>query len=193
MDVIGNEIHRLDRVVQILVDFTRPRDLRIEEIDLKRLLDDVLALATPDAEQHGVTIVRHLAPGPLSVKVDVDFMKQAILNVVLNGVQAMPQGGKLTISARSEEDQVITEIQDEGGGIPPEIQEKIFELYFTTKQGGSGIGLAQTYQVMQWHYGSVDFVAADGHGTTFRLSLPLSEPRTEISGETHAVAPGLSS
>jgi signal transduction histidine kinase len=193
MDVIGNEIHRLDRVVQILVDFTRPRDLRIEEIDLKRLLDDVLALATPDAEQHGVTIVRHLAPGPLSVKVDVDFMKQAILNVVLNGVQAMPQGGKLTISARSEEDQVVTEIQDEGGGIPPEIQEKIFELYFTTKQGGSGIGLAQTYQVMQWHYGSVDFVAADGHGTTFRLSLPLSEPRTEISGETHAVAPGLSS
>jgi len=193
MDVIGNEIHRLDRVVQILVDFTRPRDLRIEEVDLKRLLDDVLALATPDAEQHGVTIVRHLAPGPLSVKVDVDFMKQAILNVVLNGVQAMPQGGKLTISARSEEDQVVTEIQDEGGGIPPEIQEKIFELYFTTKQGGSGIGLAQTYQVMQWHYGSVDFVAADGHGTTFRLSLPLSEPRTEANGEAHAVAPGLGS
>ena len=179
MDVIGNEIHRLDRVVQILVDFTRPRDLRIEEIDLKRLLDDVLMLATPDAEQHGVTIVRDLAPGPLDVKVDVDFMKQAILNVVLNGVQAMPQGGTLTISARNEEDQVVTEIRDEGGGIPPELHEKIFELYFTTKPGGSGIGLAHTYQVMQWHYGSVDFVSADGHGTTFRLSLPLSEPHTE--------------
>src|SRR6202167_2584876 len=149
MDVIGNEIHRLDRVVQILVDFTRPRDLRIEEIDLKRVLEDVLMLATPDAEQHGVTIVRDLAPAPLGVNLDLDFMKQAILNVVLNGVQAMPQGGTLTISARREEDQVVTEIRDEGSGIPPEIQEKIFELYFTTKQGGSGIGLAQTYQVMQ--------------------------------------------
>jgi signal transduction histidine kinase len=188
MDVIGNEIHRLDRVVQILVDFTRPRDLRIEEIDLKRLLDDVLVLATPDAEQHAVTIVRDLASGLLSVKVDVDFMKQAILNVVLNGVQAMPQGGTLTISAHSEEDQVVTEIRDEGGGIPPEIQEKIFELYFTTKPGGSGIGLAQTYQVMQWHYGSVDFVSVDGHGTTFRLTLPLSEPRTEGDDERQRAA-----
>src|SRR5579863_2742353 len=188
MDVIGNEIHRLDRVVQILVDFTRPRDLHIEEVDLKRLLDDVLVLATPDAEQHGVAIVRNISSGPLTVKVDVDFMKQAILNVVLNGVQAMPQGGPLTISTHIEEGQVITEIRDEGGGIPPEIQEKIFELYFTTKQGGSGIGLAQTYQVMQWHYGSVDFVSVDGHGTTFRLSLPLSEPRTETNGDVQAVA-----
>jgi signal transduction histidine kinase len=190
MDVIGNEIHRLDRVVQILVDFTRPRDLHIEEIEMKRLLDDVLALATPDAEQHGVAIVRDLAPGPLTVKVDPDFMKQAILNVVLNGVQAMPQGGTLTISARGEEGQVVTEIRDEGGGIPPEIQEKIFELYFTTKQGGSGIGLAQTYQIMQWHYGSVDFVSVDGHGTTFRLILPLSEPRTDANGAGQEVAGG---
>jgi signal transduction histidine kinase len=188
MDVIGNEIHRLDRVVQILVDFTRPRDLRIEEIDLKRLLDDVLLLATPDAEQHGVTIVRDLASGPLTVKVDLDFMKQAILNVVLNGVQAMPRGGTLSISARSEGDQVVTEIRDEGGGIPPEIQEKIFELYFTTKQGGSGIGLAQTYQVMQWHYGSVDFESVDGRGTTFRLILPLSEPRSNVNGDAQALA-----
>lgn len=190
MDVIGNEIHRLDRVVQILVDFTRPRDLRIEEIDLKRLLDDVLVLATPDAGQHGVTIVRDFAPGRLGVKVDVDFVKQAMLNVVLNGVQAMPQGGNLTISARNEEDQVVTEIRDEGGGIPADLHEKIFELYFTTKAGGSGIGLAHTYQVMQWHYGSVDFVSADGHGTTFRLSLPLSEPHTEVNGEGQAVAAG---
>jgi signal transduction histidine kinase len=190
MDVIGNEIHRLDRVVQILVDFTRPRDLHIEEVDLKQLLDDVLVLAAPEAGQHGVKIVRELPPVPLSVKVDVDFMKQAMLNVVLNGAQAMPQGGTLTISARSEEGQVVTEIRDEGSGIPPEIQEKIFELYFTTKQGGSGIGLAHTYQVMQWHYGSIDFESVDGHGTTFRLRLPLSEPRAEVEGNGQVVAEG---
>ncbi len=100
----------------------------------------------------------------------------------------MPHGGILNISVRCEEGQVVTEIRDEGGGIPPEIQEKIFELYFTTKPGGSGIGLAQTYQVMQWHYGSVDFVSVDGHGTTFRLSLPQTEPRTEVEGDTQALA-----
>jgi signal transduction histidine kinase len=94
---------------------------------------------------------------------------------MLNGIQAMPSGGKLTISAQREETGVVVSIQDQGGGIPPEVQEKIFELYFTTKKGGSGIGLAQTYQVMQWHYGSVDFESLDGQGTTFRLRLPLAE------------------
>jgi signal transduction histidine kinase len=110
-------------------------------------------------------------------------MKQALLNVVLNGVQAMPQGGHLTISTRQEEDMVITEIRDEGSGIPADVQEKIFELYFTTKKekGGSGIGLAQTYQILQWHYGSVDFESVDGQGTTFRLRLPLQENRVESS------------
>ena len=172
MDIIDNEIHRLDRVVQILVDFTRPHDLHLEEVDLRRLLEDVTLLAAPDAAQHGVSISRQFPSRPLPVRVDPDFMKQAVLNVVLNGVQAMPQGGKLTVAVKQEEDSIVTEIRDEGGGIPPEIQEKIFELYFTTKPGGSGIGLAQTYQILQWHYGSVDFESADGQGTTFRLRLP---------------------
>jgi signal transduction histidine kinase len=120
-------------------------------------------------------------------------MKQAILNVVLNGVQAMTQGGTLAICARRDEDSILTEVQDEGGGISPEIQEKIFELYFTTKKGGSGIGLAQTYQVMQWHYGSVDFESADGHGTTFRLRLPAIEPGETNGGNIQAIAQALNS
>src|SRR3989454_672163 len=179
MDIIGNEIHRLDRVVQILVDFTRPRDLHLEEADLRELLEDVATLAAPDAAQHSVALTRELPPDPLFVKVDTDFMKQAILNVVLNGVQAMPQGGTLAISARREDEVVITEIRDQGGGIPHEIQDKIFELYFTTKKGGSGIGLAQTYQILQWHYGSVDFESLDGQGAIFRLRLPVAETRAE--------------
>ena len=186
IDIIGSEIHRLDRVVQILVDFTRPRDLHMEEIDLRRLLEDVAQLAAPDAAQHGVTISRALSSRPLRVKVDTDFMKQAILNVVLNGVQAMPQGGTLSISTRQEGDAVVTEIRDQGEGIPPEVQEKIFELYFTTKAGGSGIGLAQTYQILQWHYGSVDFESAVGKGTTFRLRLPLAVSPPTLVKETAA-------
>jgi PAS domain S-box-containing protein len=178
VDIIDSEIHRLDRVVQILVDFTRPRDLRLEDTDLRLVLDEVSLLAAPDAAQHGVKIVRELPDDPIPVKVDVDFIKQAMLNVVLNGVQAMPNGGMLTIAAHRNDDTVVTEVRDQGTGIPAGVQDKIFELYFTTKETGSGIGLAQTYQIMQWHYGSVDFESAEGQGTTFRLRLPLAEQRS---------------
>jgi signal transduction histidine kinase len=183
MDIIGSEIHRLDRVVQILVDFTRPRDLHLEETDLRRLLEDGVQLAEPDARRHGVTIVSDLPSQPLIVKVDTDFIKQAILNVMLNGVQAMPDGGQLTVSARREDDMVVTEIRDQGSGIPADAQDKIFELYFTTKKEGTGIGLAQTYQILQWHYGSVDFESVLGQGTTFRLRLPLVQSRSNTLQE----------
>ena len=186
VDIIDSEIHRLDRVVQILVDFTRPRDLRLEDTDLRLILDEVSLLATPDAEQHGVKLIRNLPPDPIPVKVDLDFAKQAILNVVLNGVQAMPDGGTLTLSAFRDEDTVVTEINDQGAGIPADVQEKIFELYFTTKASGTGIGLAQTYQIMQWHYGSVDFESAEGKGTTFRLRWPLAETRARSLEEAGA-------
>lgn len=195
MDIIDSEIHRLDRVVQILVDFTRPRDLHLEEIDLRHLLEEVISLATPDAAQHGVKIVTEIPPNPLDVRVDTDFIKQAMLNVVLNGVQAMPQGGNLHVAARREEDAIVTEVRDQGGGIPAEIHDKIFELYFTTKKGGSGIGLAQTYQILQWHYGSVDFESLDGQGTTFRLSLPFNDWRAEQTenGKGGAAVPAIDS
>jgi PAS domain S-box-containing protein len=183
VDIIDSEIHRLDRVVQILVDFTRPRDLHLEDADLRLVLDEVSLLAAPDAEQHGVTIVRELREDAIPVKVDVDFIKQAILNVVINGVQAMPEGGKLTIAAFHDGESVVTEVRDQGGGIPAEVQDKIFELYFTTKKDGSGIGLAQTYQIMQWHYGSVEFESAPGTGTTFRLRLPLAEADSQAAEE----------
>lgn len=177
MDIIGSEIHRLDRVVQSLVDFMRPRELHLEEIDLRSLLEDVASLAAPEAQQHGVTITNDLPSEPLTVKVDADLMKQAVLNIVLNGVQAMPQGGPLTITARREAEVIIAEVHDQGSGIPPEVQDKIFELYFTTKKekDGSGMGLAYAYQILHWHYGTVDFDSVPGQGTTFRLRLPMAD------------------
>ncbi len=190
MEIIGSEIHRLDRVVQILVDFTRPRDLRLEEVDLRKILESVSVLAAPDAARHGVRVVLEL-PNPdlsnhddaLMVRVDSDLMKQAILNLVLNGVQSMTEGGTLTLAAHRDDEMILAEVRDQGCGIPPAAQEKIFELYFTTKgdKGGSGIGLAQTYQIMQWHYGSVEFDTVVGTGTTFRLRLPAiaTKPRRE--------------
>ncbi len=183
MDIIGSEIHRLDRVVQILVDFTRPLDLRLDDIDLRKILNSVAVLAGPDAARHGVQIVQHLPDDAesLLVRADSDLMKQAILNLVLNGVQAMPDGGTLTIKAQRDEDMILAEIMDQGCGIPAEAKEKIFELYFTTKgsEGGSGIGLAQTYQIMEWHYGKVEFDSIVGAGTTFRLRLPHAVSRRD--------------
>ena len=195
MDIIGNEIHRLDRVVQILVDFTRPRDLRLEEVDLRKLLESVSALATPEAARHGVRIVQELSEEALQVRVDSDLIKQAILNLVLNGVQSMTAGGTLTLKARRDNDRrddemILAEVVDQGCGIPPEAQEKIFELYYTTKRatGGSGIGLAQTYQIMHWHYGTVEFDSIVGAGTTFRLRLPAlaAKPDRQENAETTA-------
>ena len=186
VDIIDSEIRRLDRVIQTLVDFTRPRDLHLEEIDFRTLLIDVTLLAAPDAEQHGVTLERHMPEMPLPVKVDVDLMKQAFLNVVINGVQAMPNGGLLTISASRENDIIVAEVQDQGAGIPKELHDKVFELYFTTKKEGSGIGLAQTYQILQWHYGSVDFQSAEGAGTIFRFQIPAFGPAPQVRSELEA-------
>lgn len=195
MDIIGNEIHRLDRVVQILVDFTRPRDLRLEEMNLRKILENVSVLAAPDAARHGVRVVLEMPHHDLSekddtlmVRVDSDLMKQAILNLVLNGVQSMTDGGTLTLKARRDEEMILAEVLDQGCGIPPEAQEKIFELYYTTKsdKGGSGIGLAQTYQIMQWHYGSVEFDSIVGAGTTFRLRLPAATAKSDRREEITA-------
>jgi len=179
MEIIDNEIHRLDRVVQTLIDFTRPRDLHLEEMDLRSLLEDVALLAAPDAEQHGVRIECDLPDERLPVRADSDLMKQAVLNVVLNGVQAMSNGGQLAIVARREGNLAVAEVCDRGPGIPSELHDKVFELYFTTKKDGSGIGLAYTYQVMQWHYGSVDFESVEDQGTTFRFRVPLTGTRAD--------------
>jgi signal transduction histidine kinase len=120
------------------------------------------------------------------VRVDPDLIKQAVLNLVLNGFQAMTEGGTLTVAAQKQEDIVLIEVRDEGSGIAPELQEKVFELYFTTKKGGSGIGLAQTYQIMQWHYGSIDFESKVGAGTTFQLRLPAIVQAAESVSEATA-------
>lgn len=183
MDIISNEIHRLDRVVQTLVDFNRPVELQLKKTELRRLLDDVRLLASPEAEQNGVHIVSDLGSAPLPVLVDADLVKQALYNVVLNGVQAMPNGGTLHLHAVRDESSAKLEVRDEGTGISPEIRDKIFNLYFTTKKAGSGIGLAMTYRVLQMHHGSLDFKSEVGRGTTFRLCLPLATNEKEGTTE----------
>ncbi|HEY4931152.1 MAG TPA: ATP-binding protein [Terriglobales bacterium] len=186
VDIIGSEIHRLDRVVETLVDFNRPVELRLSSFDLRRLVDEVVMLASPEAALLGVKVETHLGSDALPVKADSDLVKQALLNVVLNGVQAMAHGGVLTISARRDDAAASIEVRDQGVGIPPEIRDKIFNLYFTTKKSGSGIGLAMSYRVLQMHGGSLDFSTEIGVGTTFRLFFPLASPQAKENKEVVA-------
>lgn len=175
MDVIGSEIHRLDRVVKTLVDFTRPVELKLTEIDLREIVEDVVALSAPDAQRQGVNISATVDSDPLLARVDADLIKQALLNVVLNGIQAMPHGGPLQVTADRVGETARIIVEDHGEGIPPEVRDKIYNLYFTTKKSGSGIGLAMTYRVMQLHNGALDFDSEPGQGTTFRMLLPVSD------------------
>jgi signal transduction histidine kinase len=173
LEVIDSEIHRLDRVVQTLVDFSRPVELQLREQDLRTVVGEVLALAAEEFSTHHVTLVSRLPSAPLLAKIDADLLKQAVLNVIQNGAQAMPQGGKLEVVLEEDKKEAVLRVADEGPGIPEEIREKIFDLYFTTKSGGSGIGLAMTYRILQLHHGSVEVQSKAERGTEFLLRIPL--------------------
>jgi PAS domain S-box-containing protein len=174
MDIINSEIHRLDRVVKTLVDFSRPVELKLCVLDLRSLAAEVVALAEPEACSHNVEIVHDFGQQPLPIRVDTDLIKQAVLNVVINGVQAMPEGGTLSLRAFATSQAAVLEVHDTGAGVSPEIRDKIFNLYFTTKKSGSGIGLALTFRAMQLHNGVLDLDSESGQGTTFRFMLPLT-------------------
>jgi PAS domain S-box-containing protein len=173
LDTLSSEIRRLDRVVKTFLDFTRPVELRLSETDLEQLVREVFTLAEPQAQQNHVQLMIE-KDGPVpKLKVDRDLFKQALLNLVLNGCQAMPSGGKLKIRPRKSERRVELEIADQGVGIPPDVQPRIFSLFFTTKPGGSGVGLAMAFRIIQLHNGSIEFSSEPNRGTTFRIALPV--------------------
>jgi signal transduction histidine kinase len=180
LEIIQSEIHRLDRVVQTLVDFSRPVELQLQEQDMRNIVSSVLMLASAGLETYSVTMVSQLPDHPVIVKVDSDLLKQALLNVVLNGAQAMPDGGELSVRLTEDGRSAILKIQDHGEGIADDIRPRIFDLYFTTKRDGSGIGLAMTYRILQLHHGQLDVESKVGEGSTFTLYLPaanFSDPR----------------
>lgn len=174
LDIIDSEIHRLDRVVQTLVDFSRPVEVRLVEHDLRHVVSDVVSLAAAELSTRQVHLTSQLPDYPLIGKIDVDLIKQAVLNVVQNGAQAMPLGGNLEVSLLDDNKSAVIQIEDQGTGISEELREKIFDLYFTTKKDGSGIGLAMTYRILQLHHGSIDVQSELGRGSVFQLRIPLS-------------------
>jgi len=175
IETIAREITRLDRVVKTFLDFTRPVELRMGPVEMAALLREILALVEPSAARHNVKVALEAEPGEIYLQGDRDLLKQAILNVVVNGVEAMKDGGRLSVRARYSGAECLVEVSDEGPGIPPEIRDRIFHLYFSTKGKGSGIGLAVAFRVVQLHNGTIDFTSEPGRGATFRLRFPAGE------------------
>ena len=173
LEILSTEIRRLDRVVKTFLDFTRPVEIHPIPTSVEGLVREVFLLAEPQALQNNVRLVfEHEGTLP-TINVDRDLMKQALLNLVLNGCQAMPSGGQLTVKPQTDGHHLNLEVSDQGVGIPPEARQKIFSLFYTTKPGGSGIGLAMAFRVLQLHNGFIDFTSEAHHGTTFRVSIPV--------------------
>ncbi|HEX4007158.1 MAG TPA: ATP-binding protein [Acidobacteriaceae bacterium] len=184
LDVIQSEIRRLDRVVQTLVDFSRPVELQLKDQDLRDVAASVLMLASAELETRGITVESRMPGHAVMCRGDSDLLKQALLNIVLNGAQAMAGGGALEVELSDGARWATLQVRDHGTGIPDEIRPRIFDLYFTTKKEGSGIGLAMTYRIVQMHHGQIDVESKPGSGTTFVLRLPLTS-----AGSGQRVAP----
>jgi len=174
VNVLDKEIDRLDAVVKRFLDFTRPMDIRLEATQLSQLLPEVLEIAQPQLQKAGIQLAQLLPIDVPEVYVDRALLKQAVLNLVLNAAEAMPNGGQLRLILCRRGEMAEITVQDTGRGIPPENKQKIFQLFFTTRPGGSGIGLASAFRIVQLHNGSIDFTSEVGRGTTFRIELPLA-------------------
>lgn len=172
LDILSSEIKRLDRVVQTFLNFTRPVQVNLVPIDLNDLVHQVTRLAAAEAGTHKVELREELSPDFLRVNGDADLLKQTLLNIIINGCQAMPKGGPLEIRTKRSGTYVLITIVDRGLGIPEDVRDKIFKLYYTTKENGNGIGLAQAFRIIQLHNGRIEFESMVDIGTTFRIFLP---------------------
>src|SRR2546422_3587437 len=172
VEVIANEIRRLDQVVQGFLKFTRPEDLKLQPIRAAALFEEIVPIVRPEAERAGVALEVTCDDAP-DVNGDPAMLRQAFLNLAQNACQAMPQGGTLRIRCEAASDhRVSIAFTDSGIGIKPEHLQRIFDLYFTTREKGSGIGLSMVYRTVQMHDGEIEVQSTPGAGTTFRVLLP---------------------
>jgi len=180
VDILAGEMHRLDRVVQTLADFSRPMELHLREHDLRQVVGVVIELTAAEMEDQGVQVTVDAPHEAMMVRADAELMQQAVLNLLLNGMQAMPAGGgSIQVRMRREHQFAVVEVADDGEGIPVDLLPRIFELYFTTKPKGSGIGLAMTYRILQLHGGAMEVrsnadASSPERGTVFTFRLPIA-------------------
>jgi signal transduction histidine kinase len=172
--ILSEEVTRLDRVVRTFLDFSRPVEMALQDVDLAEVVAEIVHLLEPEAERGGIRM-RYARPSTaVVVNGDSGLLRQAVMNVAVNAIEAMAGGGSLTFEIAANPETCTLAITDTGPGIPPESREKIFQLYYTTKSHGSGMGLAMTFRAVQLHGGTIEIESEVGRGTTFRLTLPLT-------------------
>jgi len=165
-----------DRLADTLNDFLRyagRMELHPQRHDVNELLDDLIDFYEPQAVSNNVTIRRSLSKNPAFCMVDPDLLKRAILNIFINAIQAMPDGGELMIRSYVRAHEFIIEIIDTGPGIPADKQDEIFEAYYTTKPGGTGLGLPICRRIIEEHDGHIELHSDPGKGSSFTIALNL--------------------
>ena len=173
VNVIGDEIKRLDQVVVGFLKFARPDELKLQPVHLASLVSEVTSMTAPEAERRGIIVKTECPPSVPEINADPGMLQQALLNLTINACHAMPDGGTLRLICRpASRRRVEVTVEDTGVGIPPENLGRIFDLYFTTKEKGSGIGLSMVFRIVQLHDGDVEVQSTPGRGTRFRLLFP---------------------
>jgi signal transduction histidine kinase len=167
-------LRRIERIVHNLLDFSRPREPRPEPTSLDHCIRHVIELAEYRLTQRGIRVELALQPDGATVLADHFQMEQLFLNLVLNAITAMPEGGTLTLKTRTLANEVVAEVCDTGTGIPEEIRRRIFDPFFTTHElgKGTGLGLAVSRRIVQAHGGRIEVESTVGEGTTMRVVLP---------------------
>lgn len=172
-DIMTKEVLRLDKVVGDLLDFARPDVLNLTDVALNELVERSHDMVRSDMDARNIRFEADLPQPPLSVRLDRDRMAQVLLNLFLNAVQAMPDGGKLTVRGRMEGSELALEVADTGCGIAPERLADIFSPYFTTKASGTGLGLSIVHKIVEAHDGTIEVASTPGEGTVFKLRFPF--------------------
>jgi two-component system sensor histidine kinase HydH len=173
--VMVREVDRLNRVISELLEFARPSELKLKQKNIKELLEHSVRLVQQDAKSNNIEIDLAVSDGLPSALLDPDRFSQALLNLYLNAIQAMDEGGVLSVkSTLGEEGEIKVEIADTGAGINPNDLNKVFDPYFTTKTKGTGLGLAIVHKIIEAHNGEIRIRSAPGKGTVFTLLIPIS-------------------
>jgi signal transduction histidine kinase len=174
-ELAKKELDRLMKTMQRMLDFYRPGAAKVEQVDLLELLQHVLSLTSQQLGQKHIEVKTDL-PAALPVIFAVSSqIQQIFFNLILNSLDAMPGGGELNIRARAVKNGVEMIFEDNGPGIPQERRENIFEPFFSTKEGGTGLGLTVSYNIVTAHGGTLDLIPGRGPGACFRLFLPMGD------------------
>ena len=182
--MLDSEIDRLDRAVKTFLNFTRPVEIQLEETDLPGLLAEIIHAAKPSIIKAGLDLRTDLPANFPPVLLDRQLIHQAVLNLIVNACDFTASGGRVSLTLQRAGEFAIISVADTGTGIPLDEQKKIFQLFHTTRKGGTGIGLANTFRFVQLHNGRIEFESEPGRGTIFRIELPLARHSEVPAAET---------